>query len=190
MLDDAILRAGGTIALNPQDFDLVGALRGLCEDFQKRSPSHALSMLCDEIELFGQWDGPRLERAFSNLLENAVKYSPDGGAVTVRIVRERRVDGGFEAVVQVQDTGVGIPPRALPRIFDRLYRADNVAAAFKGSGLGLTGVRSIVEAHAGTIGVESVEGEGTTFTVRLPCHRVADDGRGDGALEVSGASST
>jgi signal transduction histidine kinase len=72
------------------------------------------------------------------------------------------------AVLRVRDQGIGIPPADLPRIFERFYRATNVAGQIQGSGIGLAGSRQVVEQHGGTIVVESREGAGSTFTVRLP----------------------
>ena len=113
--------------------------------------------------MVGLWDGRRLERAFSNLLANAVKYSPDGGRIDVEmeIVAESLVQ------IVVRDEGVGIPSDELPRVFDRFFRASNVQT-LPGSGLGLSGVRYIVEGHGGTVTVSSEAGRGSTFTVRLP----------------------
>jgi signal transduction histidine kinase len=100
-----------------------------------------------------------------NLVDNAVKYSPNGGLVEVRISR-----AGDEAVLAVRDHGVGIPAAEMERIFERFQRAANVVGRIKGTGLGLSSARHIVEAHQGTITVDSREDEGTTFTVRLPLY--------------------
>lgn len=111
--------------------------------------------------------GPAATRARAqHLLANATKYSPDGGAITVAVNRDE-VSGTPWAVVSVRDEGIGVPSSALPRIFDRFYRAENTAG-FDGNGLGLSGVLEVVQAHGGAVRVESVEGEGSTFTLRLP----------------------
>src|SRR6185437_7751791 len=101
------------------------------------------------------------------LLSNAIKYSPRGGVIRVALRHEGAPEAGW-AVVSVQDGGIGIPAVDLPRIFDRFYRAGNVALATSGSGIGLTSARQIVEQHGGTITVESTENVGSTFRVRLP----------------------
>ena len=111
----------------------------------------------------GIWDEARLERVLSNLVSNAVKYSPDGGLLRVVLAEE---DGA--ATVTVQDQGVGIPPAALPRIFERFFRAENVAGRYQGSGIGLASALQIVEAHRGRMDVQSQEGQGSTLVVRLP----------------------
>lgn len=111
------------------------------------------------------------ERLVGNLLENAVKYTPAGGSVTVTLAREER-----SARMDFADTGIGIAPDALPHVFDEFYRAGNAKQQSEGTGLGLTLVRRIVEALGGTIAVESTLGTGTTFTLRLPLASGNPDG--------------
>jgi signal transduction histidine kinase len=118
-------------------------------------------------ELVGEWDVVRLQRAFSNLLDNAIKYSPRGGEVVIA-VEESSQDRSSHAKVTVTDQGIGIPEVDLPHVFDRFYRAGNVDRTTTGSGIGLAGVRQIVEQHGGLIEIHSVEGGGTTVTVMLP----------------------
>jgi len=109
-------------------------------------------------------DRDRIKQVFINLLDNAVKYCPEGSEVQVRLQTD-----GESIVVEVADDGPGIPPEDLPHIFDKMYRVEKESTrAVKGSGLGLSIVKRIVELHGGQIAVESVEGEGTTFRVRLP----------------------
>ena len=103
----------------------------------------------------------------ANVLSNAVKYSPNGGTITVSVSREDHPPGP-RAVVTVRDQGLGIPAADLPRVFERFHRGQNVVGQIRGTGIGLSGSRQIVEQHGGTIGVESQEGAGATFTVRLP----------------------
>ena len=127
------------------------------------------------------WDSARLERVLDNLLSNAVKYSPDGGLITVSIARERG-SGGLSpsptpdshapapsswATVAVRDPGIGIPAADLPHTFHLFHRAGNVGQ-IAGTGIGLAGVKQIVEQHGGAVTVESGEGDGSAFTVRLP----------------------
>ena len=121
-------------------------------------------------------DRTRLEQVAANLIDNAVKYTPPGGRVEVTVGRalrpaegapsESRGDG-TRALLRVHDTGAGIPPDELPRIWDRLFRGDR-SRAERGLGLGLSLVKAIVEAHGGTVEVESEPGRGSTFTVALP----------------------
>jgi two-component system sensor histidine kinase ResE len=99
----------------------------------------------------------------TNLVDNAIKYTPDGGRVTVSV----RGDSGGAVVLSVSDTGPGIPEQDLARIFERFYRGDQ-SRSEPGTGLGLSLARAIARAHGGDITVESRPGEGSTFTVRLP----------------------
>src|SRR5262249_36978215 len=106
----------------------------------------------------------RLRQVFYNLVDNAIKYTPEGGRVTVVLGKECDA-----VVVLVRDTGVGIPPEHLPRVFDRFYRVDKARSrALGGSGLGLSIAQSIVAAHGGRIELASEPGGGTTCTVALP----------------------
>jgi two-component system NtrC family sensor kinase len=127
------------------------------------------------IQLVGQLDKElplvmanmtRLRQVMSNLIGNAIKYTPDGGQVTVKAFRQ-----DDEVRVQVIDSGIGIPAADQPHIFEKFYRVrgDHVAN-IKGTGLGLALVKSIVEKHNGHIWLESVFGEGSTFTVALPAY--------------------
>jgi signal transduction histidine kinase len=118
-------------------------------------------------ELVGVWDRARVERLLENLLNNAIKYSPEGGEVTVTIRLEREA-GEPWAVLAVQDRGIGIPATDLPHIFERFQRGRNAEGHIAGTGIGLAGVRQVVEHHGGRVTVESQEGRGTTVTVRLP----------------------
>jgi two-component system phosphate regulon sensor histidine kinase PhoR len=105
-----------------------------------------------------------LYRALMNLVENAVNYTPEQGKVTVQTMLQ---DGGI--VIQVSDTGIGIPSDELPMIFERFYRsAEARRIVSTGTGLGLAIVKRIIELHNGRIDVESIEGAGTTFRVWLP----------------------
>lgn len=107
-----------------------------------------------------------LERAVTNLLTNAIKFTPDGGSIRIET---GLLEGGATCFVSVADTGIGIPADELENVFIRFFRSSNVHSdAIQGSGLGLAIVRSIVESHRGHIDVQSEPGTGTTFTVTLP----------------------
>ncbi len=122
----------------------------------------------DEVRVSGDRD--RLRQVFANLLDNAIKYTPEGGQVRVAIARE-----GDSAVVTVTDTGAGIDAEHLPRIWERLYRADP-SRSERGLGLGLSLVKAYVTAHGGTIESSSQPGQGSTFVVRLPAHSLPAQG--------------
>lgn len=108
-------------------------------------------------------DALRLKHVVLNLGDNAVKYTSRGGSVTIRLRATPH-----EAILTIADTGVGILPNDLPRLFDRLFRADAADRSTTGTGLGLAIVKRIVDVHRGTVDVESVPGRGSMFTVRLP----------------------
>jgi len=115
----------------------------------------------------GLVDPVRLEQMLTNLLDNAVKYSPNDAAISVSLGLDSE-DNGDWAVIAVQDTGIGIPAADLPHIFERFHRGGNVLEHYQGTGIGLASVKQTAEEHGGTISIASVEGVGTTVTVRLP----------------------
>lgn len=116
----------------------------------------------DQCEMFA--DANKLAQVCYNIIENAVKYTPDGGRIRVSLSRM-----GRDAVLEISDTGVGIPQEDLAHVFDRFYRVDKARSRDTGgTGLGLSIVQQIVRLHAGSVTVQSVRGEGTTFTVQLP----------------------
>jgi len=167
LLDLTRMQMGRPLDLKREAGDLVALVTRVVAALEPTASSHRLRVETHHAELVGSWDSARLERVIENLLENAIKYSPDGGSITVRLTQELR-DGDPCAVLAMHDQGVGIPAEDLPRIFERFHRASNVRGRIVGTGLGLSGVRQIVEQHGGTVEVESVEGHGSTFTVRLP----------------------
>jgi signal transduction histidine kinase len=132
-------------------------------EHQQTTERHELR-LESEAELIGAFDISRLRRVLNNLVDNAIKYSPQGGDVIVRLGHEP----ADTAVLEVEDHGLGIPATDVSRIFDRFQRASNVEGRFAGTGIGLASARHIVESHAGSIEVDSREGAGTLFRVRLP----------------------
>jgi excisionase family DNA binding protein/PAS domain S-box-containing protein len=167
MIDVTRVRQGGTLDLDRQPTDLAALVRTVVDGVRGLSQHE----ICVEIAaaaagLEAYVDAARMERVVANLLHNAVKYTPDGDPITVRLTREHGV--APEAVITVQDQGIGIPEVDLPHIFERFRRGGNAVRHFGGTGLGLASVRGIVEQHGGTVAVESQDGVGSTFTVRLP----------------------
>jgi two-component system NtrC family sensor kinase len=146
-------------ALQPADM-LTAAIDELKELAQTKQQTIAAEYPPHLPQVFAS--PTRLRQAFSNLISNAVKYTEPGGRITVRASAETG-----QVVIQVQDNGPGIPSAEQPYVFNRFYRASNVNDA-PGTGLGLAIVKSIIENHNGRVWVESILGEGTTFTVMLP----------------------
>lgn len=163
LLDVARLRAGQPPQLALRPADLVALAQRAVATHRSSAPHHSLRLETSSDSLLGEWDEARLERVLDNLLDNAIKYSPEGGEVLLRLSIDKD-----DAVLSIQDYGLGIPEAELPHIFERFHRAGNVATSFRGTGIGLASARWIVERHGGTIGVQSREGAGSTFTVRLP----------------------
>ena len=167
LLDAARLREGRSLELRVAPMDVVALAEAGVDEAQRSTTEHQMRVTADVPELIGEWDGARLARVLGNLLKNAVAYSPQGGEIVVRVQREENEDHAW-AVVAVTDHGIGVPEADLPRLFERFHRGSNVAGRIAGAGIGLSGARQIVEQHGGTISATSVEGVGSTFTLRLP----------------------
>jgi signal transduction histidine kinase len=162
LLDLARLRLGQKIELDRGPADLVALARDSVTEHGAMSAGHRIRFEARVPSLMGEWDGRRLEHVISNLISNAVKFSPTGGDVIVTVDRVED-----DAVVAVRDQGVGIVPEDRASIFERFRRGSNVKG-IPGTGIGLTLAKEISEAHGGRIFVESAPGKGSTFTVRLP----------------------
>jgi signal transduction histidine kinase len=154
----------GARALHMQ-VDLADVVEVTVASFQTVTTDHELELTHaspDDLMVMGDRD--QLRQVLVILLDNAVRYTPAGGRIHV----QARADGK-EAVLTVHDTGIGIPEEALPRVFERFYRADDARNRQSGGvGLGLAIARELVTRHSGRISVTSTEGAGSTFTVRLP----------------------
>jgi signal transduction histidine kinase len=169
LLDVARLELGEPLELDYSRVDLVTLVRHRLAEHQQQTERHFIQQ-AGEPRLFGEWDRARLERVLDNLLSNAIKFSPDGGVIRVAVIRDEDEEGAW-AILSVRDEGVGIPADDLPRIFEHFQRAQNVGR-IGGTGVGLAVTRQIVTQHGGSVTVDSQEGHGSTFTVRLPLNRV------------------
>jgi signal transduction histidine kinase len=157
----------GQTPIARERLDLAQLVRDACDQMQEMARAKQVSLTTDALPLEMVGDEDLLLQLVLNLLDNAIKYSPSGGSVTVACSRETG-----HAVVQVSDTGPGISPEHLPRIFDRFYRVDASRTRGAGSaGLGLSISRWIAEAHGGELTAESEPGRGSTFILRVPPNR-------------------
>jgi two-component system sensor histidine kinase ResE len=156
----------GRVTLSFANVDLAKFISEVTKDLLPAMSDRDLELSVDlpEGPIRAFIDSDRMQQVLHNLLENAIRYTEAGGKVRVRLT-----SAPGEARIEVSDTGIGIPEANLPHVFERFFRSDRARRAHPGgSGLGLSIVRWIVEAHKGTVSVRSALGKGTTFTVTLP----------------------
>ena len=163
MLDDMLAASRHPIGDASTATNLAAILDLAVEQVEQATGERRVHLVQPDRPIAGPWDRIKVVRALVNVLENALKYSPDGGAVIVT-VRE----GSADVVVTIQDQGIGIPEDELPGVFDGFVRASNARARFTGTGLGLVCARRLIESQGGSLEIASVEGCGTTVTIRLP----------------------
>lgn len=153
----------GVTRFASKEIDLTTVVRQAYEIFEPTAEDKGVFFRCDiadGIHLAG--DTPMIQRMLSNLLDNAIKYTPSGGTISITAS-----EGHDQAVIEVRDSGIGISEQDLPHIFERFFRCDQ-SRSQAGIGLGLSLARAIARAHGGDIAVESTLGQGSTFTVWLP----------------------
>ena len=152
----------------PTKFDLYTATQGMCSAIagESRAHGHALTLYPDKSEpMYIFADKERIEQVITNIIGNAIKYTPDGGKIDVRV--GMKDDKTYK--ISVSDSGVGIPKEDLEHIFERFYRVDKSRSTDAGgTGLGLSIAKDIIDAHGGNIAIDSQYGEGTTVTITLP----------------------
>lgn len=154
----------GRLQIERVPVDLVALVQEVVDAVQGTATQNQVVVTGETEGLWVAGDALRLEQVFQNLLGNAIKYSPEGGRITVALTTDAAT-----VQVTVHDEGIGIPAQDLPYIFQRFYRAGNVSAeTITGVGIGLFIVQEIVALHGGTIAVSSEEGIGSSFTVALP----------------------
>jgi len=163
LLDLARLKQRGA----PQDpVDLLSLARMIIDGFSSRAASKGVSMrlALDDQDLVVAGDVDRLGQLVQNLVDNALKFTPDGGTITLSISAR----GQNAVALVVQDSGIGVPATALSRVFEPFFQVPNQSFVGQGSGLGLAIVKAVVDTHGGAVVVESTEGSGTRFVVTLP----------------------
>jgi two-component system, OmpR family, sensor kinase len=166
---------------DPSEFDLAALLHEICHSHRELTPAAQITerLKMRPINIFG--DQKLLFLVFHNIISNAVKYSPEDAFVTVGA----EIENG-QVVVTVEDRGVGIPEADRDRLFERYYRGSNVAGIV-GSGIGLYLAKTVIDLHGGGISVDSAEGKGSRFTIKLPVPPPRDLAR-DGAAEHAAAA--
>ncbi|MRR31169.1 hypothetical protein EG834_12790, partial [bacterium] len=155
----------GTINLHVKSFDFNQLCRDLVEAFQQRAGEHdnKLTFQGEERPAIVQADREKMQWVVQQLVENAIKFTPDGGAIQVKSVRQ----GEFVAI-SVSDNGIGIPQERIEEIFEPFHQLDGSSTRkYGGTGLGLALVKKIIEAHGSMISVESVPGKSSTFEFML-----------------------
>lgn len=158
--------ASGALTLEKEVVDVKALLTEILERISPKADQKDINLgLLADPSISVSADRARLARAVSNLLDNAVKFTPAGGQV---VVSARRLE--HEILIEVTDSGEGIPAGDLPRVFERFYRVDKARTRTGGTGIGLAIVKHTAEAHGGTVEVYSEEDHGSTFRIRLP-HR-------------------
>jgi len=156
---------GGGEGIEMLPVELTQIVRTTLDHMSLLAEEKRISMTCETIPpVCVSGDAMRLKQVIVNLVDNAIKYTPEGGRILVRLVAE---DG--QAVLIVADTGIGIPPESLPHVFERFYRTDKARSRESGgTGLGLAIVKAICGAHDGALSMQSTEGSGTTVRLQLP----------------------
>lgn len=155
---------GENVILNKECFDISELIRSTTASFEKEYTNKNITLVTDIQERYIEADKDKLAQVMVNLISNALKYTPEGGNIKIS------TSGDYDEVkISIKDTGIGISKEDLSNIFERFYRADKSRSrASGGSGIGLAIVKSLVEAHGGTISVKSEQGLGSEFVVVLP----------------------
>jgi len=156
----------GQVVYTKSDTPIGNVIKEITSELQPMAEERGITLNVEipEEQIISHCDAEKLTEVFSNLINNAIKYTPNRGMVQIFVAKEEK-----NVVTKVTDSGIGIPKRDFSRIFNKFSRADNAKKIdANGSGLGLFIAKKIIEAHDGTISFESVEGSGTTFIVTLP----------------------
>ncbi len=177
----------GKMSLHVQEGNLGTFIKGILEAFNDLVIQKNIDLVfdCSISDKLVWFDHEKLENVLFNLLSNAFKYTPEKGTINVRVkfinpVRsdvsqgaDKKKDANTHVHIEIADTGVGISKDKLPNIFKRFYQAEQINDSTMGSGIGLSLTRDLIKVHRGSIAVDSKPGEGTTFTIQMPCSREA-----------------
>jgi two-component system OmpR family sensor kinase len=162
LIDGGVGGEGGGQYFHPAEMDMAALLQEVCQLHREMVPGAHIAERIAAAPMLMVGDAKLLFQVFSNVLSNAIKYSPDGGVIAVDAVTATD-----EIVVAIADHGIGIPATDIDRLFERYHRGSNVSGIV-GTGVGLYLVKMVVDMHGGAVTVESKEGDGARFTIRLP----------------------
>jgi signal transduction histidine kinase len=167
LLDVGKIESGRALLIEKSQVHLPEFLSKICNNHQRETSRHDIRIELSDDDICLWFDQARMTQVLDNLLSNAIKYSPCGGVITVTAKTTSN-----QATISVTDSGIGMTDHERQRIFDKFYRADTSNTAVRGLGLGMNIVRNIIEAHGGTISLESVKNQGTTITFIIPREEV------------------
>lgn len=162
--------SSGMLGLRQEKVDIIALLNTVIHDLEPKSVKKDIKVIKKIPATLApsRGDFNALRFAFSNIMDNAVKFNSQGGTVTVETGGWRLEDGMWKMQVHISDTGSGIAPEVMPHIFEKFYRTDQKVHTIQGTGIGLSLTKEILETHGGNIAVESAMGKGTKVTVSLP----------------------
>jgi signal transduction histidine kinase len=168
LLDISRIESGRGFALNKLLYNTTDSISNIMPYFQEQYKEHKFEVIpvASPLELYA--DKEKMEQVFKNLISNAAKYSPGKG-----LIRVTEKISGSDYVVVVEDNGIGMTPEQMEKVFDKFYRVDASDTGIEGTGLGMTIIKNIVEAHNGRISLESEAGKGTRVTLTVPIESCA-----------------
>jgi signal transduction histidine kinase len=167
-ISDITRLGAGSLPIDRHMADFAAIVEQVVQEYQSADQQHAIAFDRIDTELPGRFDQVRITQVISAIISNALKFSFDGGVVSVLLRRSDADDGTTMARLSVSDTGVGVPPGEQERVFERFFRGSNVRGTYAGLGVGLYVARAIVNLHGGRIWLESQPGLKTTCYVALP----------------------
>ena len=165
LLNISRIESGLGFSLSKVPFDIAKVIKGMMPHFQEQPSGHRFKVMLPKEPVEVKVDRDKIEQVLKNIFGNAIKYSPDGGTI---LITGEVVEGHYQ--ISIEDQGIGMTSEEVERIFEKFYRADASNTAIPGTGLGMSIVKYLVEAHGGRVWVKSRKGMGTTVRFTLPLH--------------------